>query len=69
MKIKLTECARPECEQMIPEHPPGTPGRRREFCSNSCRTVTWNRAHRKQRRAQKLERDRLWREALAGISP
>lgn len=77
-------CARPECDHMIPE-PAVRPGRRREFCSNTCRTVTWNRKHREQRRAarlrreqrnraqnerrlaQRLERDRLWHEAMAAL--
>lgn len=59
-------CARPECDHLIPE-PAVRPGRRREYCSNTCRTVTWNRKHREQRRAQKLQRDRMWREAMAAL--
>lgn len=65
--FEVYPCARPECANMIPEPAPSTPGRRREFCSDTCRTVTWNRKHREQRRAQKLQRDRLWREAMAAL--
>lgn len=60
-------CARPDCDRMIPEPEAAVPGRRREFCSDSCRTVTWNRKHREQRRAARLERDRLWREAATSL--